>query len=311
MAPTTNVMSSPTKEQRNLRFGLVSFDILTDILSNLNKRNKSNLENVPDLCGCLKERRIVECVFRLCEELGLNPVVGYQAIEILERFTAKYIEDLIHSSQKGQPMQGSSSESYEDLIFQTLKKKLFLFILSSVQIASKLDLFSNVVNNDIAMRFLQAVNYPSSKEQLLDSEILILKTLNFNLNVPNPVTYVETLLEVLGHNDATVPVAQLHRLCVHVLQFIYLQRETIYTSLLISATGCPSPSDEQRAKFVSVKEDFMLLGVGVIAVAAFIHHISTWEKVVEELTGITGISGQSIMDFAYVTLTHITKTKSM
>lgn len=48
------------------------------------------------------------------------------------------------------------------------------------------------------MRFLQAVNYPSSKEQLLDSEILILKTLDFNLNVPNPVMYVETLLEVLG-----------------------------------------------------------------------------------------------------------------
>ncbi|KAK7123140.1 hypothetical protein R3I94_020055 [Phoxinus phoxinus] len=310
MAPTSTMFSSPTKEQRNLRFGLVSLDILTDILSNLNKRNKSNLENVPDPCGCLKERRIVECVFRLCEELGLNPVVGYQAIEILERFTAKYIEDLIHS-QKGQRKQGASSEDAEDLIFQTLKKKLFLFILSSVQIASKLDLYSNVVNNDIAMRFLQAVNYPSSKQQLLNSEILILKTLNFNLNVPNPVTYVETLLEVLGHNDATVPVSQLHRLCVRVLQFIYLQRETIYTSLLISATGCPSPSDEQRAKFVSVTEDFMLLGVGVIAVAAFIHHISTWEKVVEELTGITGISGQSIMDFAYVTLTHITKTKSM
>lgn len=62
MAPTPE-FSSPTKEQRNLRFGLVSLDILTDILSNLNKRNKSNLENVPDLCGCLKERRIVgECV---------------------------------------------------------------------------------------------------------------------------------------------------------------------------------------------------------------------------------------------------------
>uniref|UniRef100_A0A673GDH6 Vacuolar protein-sorting-associated protein 25 n=1 Tax=Sinocyclocheilus rhinocerous TaxID=307959 RepID=A0A673GDH6_9TELE len=168
-----------------------------------------------------------------------------------------------------------------------------------------------VVNNDIAMRFLQAVGYPCSKEQLLDSEILVLKTLNFNLNVPNPLTYVETLLEVLGHNDASVPVAQLHHLCVRVLQFIYLQRETIYNSLLKSATGCSSPSHEQRAKFVSVTEDFMLLGVGVIAVAAFIHHISTWEKVVEELTGITGISGQSIMDFAYVTLMHITKTKSV
>lgn len=100
---------------------------------------------------------------------------------------------------------------------------------------------------------------------------------------------------------------------------------------------------------MSVTQDLMLLGVGVIAVAAFIHHISTWEKVqnsyciyimiqkcevyfniyyltiskdssvfgscalqvVEELTGITGISSQSIVDFAYVTLMHITKTKSM
>jgi len=52
---------------------------------------------------------------------------------------AKYIEDQIHSSQKGQ-----DPKNYEDLIFQTLKKKLFLFILSSVQIASKLDLYSNV-----------------------------------------------------------------------------------------------------------------------------------------------------------------------
>ncbi|XP_048027631.1 cyclin N-terminal domain-containing protein 1 isoform X2 [Megalobrama amblycephala] len=310
---TSTMVSLPTREQRKLRFGLVSLDILTDILSNLNKRNKSNLENVSDLCGCLKERRIVECVFLLCDELGLNPVVGYQAIEILERFTTKYIEDLIRS-QKGQPMQGASSEdpeNYEDLIFQILKKKLFLFIFSSIQIASKLDLYSNVVNNDIAMRFLQAVSYSSSKEQLVDSEILILKTLNFNLNVPNPVTYVETLLEVLGHNDPTVPVVELHHLCVHVLQFIYLQRETIYNSLLISATGCPNPSEEQRAKFVSVTQDLMLLGVGVIAVAAFIHHISTWEKVVEELTGITGISSQSIVDFAYVTLMHITETKSM
>lgn len=65
---------------------------------------------------------------------------------------------------------------------------------------SVLFVFVQVVNNDIAMRFLQAVGYPSSKEQLLDSEILVLKTLNFNLNVPNPLTYVETLLEVLGKN---------------------------------------------------------------------------------------------------------------
>ncbi len=41
------------------RFGEVSLDILTDILSNLNKRNKIHLESVSDLCGCLKDSRLV------------------------------------------------------------------------------------------------------------------------------------------------------------------------------------------------------------------------------------------------------------
>ncbi|RXN22516.1 cyclin N-terminal domain-containing 1 [Labeo rohita] len=241
--------------------------------------------------------------------MGLNPAVGYQAIEILERFMARYIEDLIHG-QKDEGASSEDTERHEELVFQTLKQKFFLSVVSSVQISSKLDLYSNVVNNDIAMRFVQAAGRPSSKQQLLDSEILILKTLHFNVNVPNPLTYVETLLEVLGHNDGSVRVAELHQVCVRVLRFIYLQREIIYSSLLVSATGCSSPSPEQRAKFVSVSEDLMLLGVGVIAVSAFIHHSSTWEKVVEELTGITGISGRSIMEFVCVTLMHITKTTS-
>ncbi|XP_051968327.1 cyclin N-terminal domain-containing protein 1-like [Xyrauchen texanus] len=302
---------SPPSEKR--KFGEVSFDILTDALNDLNKRNKFNIENVSDICGSLKDRRIVESVFLLCDELGLDPVVGYNAIELLERCMAKHLEDLIlyQKSQATQDPSCGDKGNYEDLIFQTLKEKFFLFILSSVQIASKLDLHSNLVNNNTAMRWLQAVSYPCSKEKLLDTEIFILKTLNFDLNVPNPLMYVDTLLEVLGHNDPTAPVAHLHHLCIYVLQFIYLQREPIYHSLLISATGCPSPTHEQRAKFVSVTEDFMLLGVGVIAVAAFIHHISTWEKVVQELTGITGISGQSIMEFAYVTLMHITLIKPM
>ncbi|XP_051959540.1 cyclin N-terminal domain-containing protein 1-like [Xyrauchen texanus] len=297
----------------NRKFGEVSSDILTDTLSDLNKRNKTNMENVSNICGKFRDQKIVESVFLLCEELGFDPVVGYNAIELLERCMTKHLEDRI-LSQKSQATQDTlcgDKGNYEDLIYQTLKEKFFLFIFSSVQIASKLDLHSNLVNNDTALRYLQTVNYPCSKEKLLDTEIFILKTLNFNLNVPNALLYVETLLEVLGHNDPTTPVAHLHHLCIYVLQFIYLQREPIYHSLLISATGCHSPAHEQRAKFVSVTEDFMLLGVGVIAVAAFIHHISTWEKVVQELTGITGISGQSIMEFAYVTLMHITKMKPM
>ncbi len=53
------------------------------------------------------------------------------------RFMSKYTEDLIRSQKR----QGAPSE---ELIFQTLKNSFFLSVLSSVQIASKLDLYSHV-----------------------------------------------------------------------------------------------------------------------------------------------------------------------
>lgn len=37
-----------------------------------------------------------------------------------------------------------------------------------------------------------------SKQALLESELMVLKGLKFRVNDPNPLTYVEVLLEVLG-----------------------------------------------------------------------------------------------------------------
>ncbi|KAL7857310.1 hypothetical protein SRHO_G00162090 [Serrasalmus rhombeus] len=298
--------------QRSLRFGEASVDVLSDFLTNLDNKNKRNLESLSAFCGSFKLRKVVEHAFLICEQLELDPLVGYHAIEILDRFMVKHIENLF-SIQKSRTSDGAScgaKESYEDLIFKNLGDKFRIFLLSSVQIASKLALHSKAVNNNSASQYLQSLGSSCPKETLLESELFILKTLDFQLNVPNPLLYVETLLEVLGHNDPTTPVAQLHHLCKYVLQFIYLQREPIYRSLLVAATGRLSPSPEQRAKFVSVTEDCMLLGVGVIAVSAFIHQASAWEKVVEELTLISGFSARSIMDFAHVTLTHITKNRA-
>ncbi|TSL75273.1 Serine/threonine-protein kinase WNK4 [Bagarius yarrelli] len=218
---------------------------------------------------------------------------------ISDRFMLKHMENLLSDGGAWE-----TEGNHEELVFEHLRGKLRLFAVSSVQIASKLTLHSNVVDNDSASRYLQ-MEFP--KKKILESELLILKTLDYRLNVPNPLSYAETLLEVLGHNDPSTAVEHLHYLCRCVLQLVYLQRESIYSSLLMAVTGTLVPSPDQRAKFVCVTEDCMLLGVGVIAVAAFVHRTSAWEKVVEELTLITGISAKSIMDFAYVTLQHITK----
>lgn len=55
-----------------------------------------------------------------------------------------------------------------------------------------------MIDNNTAVHFLHSVSCTVSKQTLLESELMVLKGLKFRLNVLNPLTYVEILLEVLG-----------------------------------------------------------------------------------------------------------------
>ncbi|XP_056222233.1 cyclin N-terminal domain-containing protein 1 isoform X1 [Seriola aureovittata] len=291
----------------SFKFGEVSFDLLTDFLVNLNKRNKDNLNHLSKCSGTFKDKRLVEYVFLIAKELRLDPLVGYHAIELLQRFMVKHLTDLLTTPTP----QGAAADqpgSYEDVIFDKIEGKFPLIVFSCVQLASKLSLHSHIIDNNTAVQFLHSVGHSVSKQTLMKSELMVLKGLEFRLNAPNPLTYVEILLEVLGHNEPSSPVDRLYDLCHHVLQFVSLQRTAIYDTLLRSTVRSVSPSREQRETFVTVTEDCMLLGVGVIAVAVFILRFKKWEQVVEELSHITAISRKSISDFALVTLTHIVRS---
>uniref|UniRef100_A0A673ADB2 Cyclin N-terminal domain containing 1 n=1 Tax=Sphaeramia orbicularis TaxID=375764 RepID=A0A673ADB2_9TELE len=226
----------------------------------------------------------------MAKKLSLDPLAGYHAIELLQRCAAE-----------------AQSMNYEDTVFNNLKDKFPLIIFSCVQLASKMSLHSEIIDNNTAVRFLHSVGHSVTKQTLLESELMVLKGLDFRLNVSNPLTYVEILLEVLGHNEPSTPVEQLYDLCHHILRFVSLEKTAIYDSLLVTSTKCLHPSVKQREKFVTVTEDRMLLAVGVVAVASYIHHVNKWEQVsiVGGLNLITGISRRSIIDFAHVTLMHI------
>uniref|UniRef100_A0A665WCY9 Cyclin N-terminal domain containing 1 n=1 Tax=Echeneis naucrates TaxID=173247 RepID=A0A665WCY9_ECHNA len=240
---------------------------------------------------------------------SLDPLVGYHAIELLQRFMVKHLTDLLTTPTPPGAV-AVQPRSYEDAVLVKMKKKFPLIVFSCVKLASKLSLHAHIIDNNTAVHFLNSVGHRVSKQTLLDLELMILKGLDFRLNTPNPLTYVEILLEVLGKtiNTSKVPVERLYDLCHHVLQFVCLQKTAIYDTLLKTTIQQGSPSREQREKFVTVTEDCMLLGVGVIAVAAFILRVKNWEKVVGELSHITGISTKSISDFAHVTLMHLMRS---
>ncbi|XP_069763394.1 cyclin N-terminal domain-containing protein 1 isoform X2 [Narcine bancroftii] len=247
--------------------------------------------------------RLREFVFRLCEQLGLHQVTRYQAVEILDRFMIQYIDKLYSSTCPGSD---KDTEKIDWIQMQiTIQEHFVLRIMSCVQIASKISFHYQIVDISMALKFLQSLGYSYKKEDLLNSELLVLKTLSFQVNVPSPFTHTEILLEVMGYNDPSVPVKPLHSISLKVLMFVYLMRNTIYENLLKIAIENSTPTELQRTKFLSVKEDCMLLAVGVIGTSAFILNYTPWCKVVQQLASISGVTEESISEFSQVILKHI------
>ncbi|XP_023197390.1 cyclin N-terminal domain-containing protein 1 [Xiphophorus maculatus] len=292
-----------------LQFGETPFDILNDFLNNLNNINKDYLDGLPKWSGTFKQKGLVEYIFLITQELKLDPSVGYHAIELLQRFMVKHVADTLAKI----PIQSvaiNKAKSYGDLIFDNLKDKFPLILFSCVQLANKLFLHCHMIDASTAVQFLYSFGLSVSKQTLLESELMVFKGVEYRLDVINSLTYVEVILEVLGHNEPSMPVEHLYQLCHNVLQYVTLNQTTIYESLLRSVSQCVSPSREQRENFVTVTEDRMLLGVCVIAVATYILCFKKWRQVVDELSHITGITRRNIANFAQVVIEHILETSS-
>uniref|UniRef100_A0A8C0TZ18 Cyclin N-terminal domain containing 1 n=1 Tax=Cyanistes caeruleus TaxID=156563 RepID=A0A8C0TZ18_CYACU len=284
-------------------FSGVAPEIIEDTLIHLATENEQYLSELPGQAGCFKETRIVEFIFLLSEKWHLNHSTRYQAVELLERFMIKQVEQMCddRGNAKGHGQgQKSSWSSVRDQIVNTFVLRL----VSCVQLASKLSLHYSV-SLDTALKFLQSLKYSYTKQELLESELAVLNTLHYQINVSTPLAYVELLLEVLGYNGCLLPAKPLHQLCVQLLDFCYLTRETIYDTLLKIAIDNSTPSELQIAKFLTVKEDFMLLAVGVISTGVFILSLRHWDQVVEHLNCITGITSQSILEFSYAVVKRI------
>ncbi|XP_068923720.1 cyclin N-terminal domain-containing protein 1 isoform X4 [Petaurus breviceps papuanus] len=284
----------------DFKFGAVDTQTIEDALLHLAQENERAVREARGQAGSFRETRIVEFVFLLSEQWCLEKSVSYQAVEILERFMVKQAESICN--QPVTVVRGN--EKAESWNWRAQKEELcnmfVLRLVSCVQLASKLSFHYKIVSNVTVLNFLQALGYLYTKEELLESELAILKSLNFQINLPTPLAYVEMLLEVLGYNGCLVSAKQLHGTCLTLLDLVYLLHEPIYESLLRAST---TPMEQGR-KYVSVKEDFMLLAVGIIAASAFIQNQEWWGQVVEHLHSITGIATESIAEFSHAILTH-------
>lgn len=93
-----------------------------------------------------------------------------------------------------------NAEKNWEAVEERLKSQLPLRILSCVQLGSKLSSHYKALTPTRLKDFLSSEGHQYSNNAILQSEIRVLTTLSFDVQVTSPLVYVETLLETLGES---------------------------------------------------------------------------------------------------------------
>ena len=205
-----------------------------------------------------------------------------------------------HILQHVQQSQESSSPIQWREVESRLKHQVILRAVSCVQLASKLSSHYHLVSLNRVKSFLTQCGFRYASASLVQSEVRILKTLNFKVHSPSTIEYIETLLGMLSSDDpTTVQAKQLHGVSVKVLDVYYIERASVYEKLFqISKVDAAS----EHEKVASIEEDFMLLAAAIISASSFILDRTQSETITAHLSQITHIVLGDILNFASVLL---------
>lgn len=293
------IFGTPPEPVFNMKSACLPPELLEEALYVLADENEKSMDNASGIQGFFKGGKTAEYVFLLCGEMGLPMETRFLAIEIFDKFMAKHVcslYDLIRSNSDT-----NQQKNWKE-VENRVKTQVPLRIMSCVQLASKLTSHYKLVTPTKGQRFLNSIGHCYTLGSMVKSELRILKTLDYHILITTPLTFLETILEILGHNDSRSQVKLLHDASVKLLDIVYLKYEEIYSKLCMAATGETCINDRQKLSVLA--NDLMLLAVSVIGAASFIVNQGTSDMVVEQLGRITQIPVDDVLDFATIIIEH-------
>ncbi|XP_050414408.1 cyclin N-terminal domain-containing protein 1 isoform X1 [Patella vulgata] len=291
------IFGSPAEPLFNDEKHGVPPDILKEWLVNLDRKNticaeKSNIKQ-----GFFYRSDAITFIFNTCAKLEVPIKVKYYAVELFERFMTKHVQDLYNH------MKTTSSKTKQkdwNEVLDRVQNQLLLRLVSCCQIASKITSHYKVISAKKAKYFLRDLGLKYSSTSILQSELRVLKTLDFNVMETTPLVYMETILEILGYNDPSMSVKSYHAVALKVLDVVYLKNTQVYQELFLVIAKQTTPSISNRAAFIQVKCDKMFLAISVLTAAVYIVDQPMTDKVIDHLNKITKRPCDDILDFATV-----------
>ncbi|XP_065184788.1 cyclin N-terminal domain-containing protein 1-like [Sycon ciliatum] len=309
----SKIFGSPQEPLFNQKTSGLSAELLEDALHVLAENNEKNKLKAPVGRGLFKSGAVAEYVFLLCEHLELPNEARYLAVELFDRFMAKHVaqlyEHVMNSDKYPQKEEGWAT------VESRIQRQLTLRMASCIQLASKMCSHYKIAAVSKLRQFLRCLGLRYADDALSKSELRILETLEFTLSIPSPLTYVETILEILGHNSKKCRVKLLHGTSLLVLDMIYLNFEDIYgeiskTMAAAEQRGTPMAITSTRClhSASALRSDLMLLAVIVTGTAAVLVDVETSSHVMQQIALITQMPKESLRVLVKILLNCIIKS---
>lgn len=166
------------------------------------------------------------------------------------------------------------------------------------------------------------MNVECSLDAILDSEMTILKTLDYNVNIVTPFYVVELLLEILARRIDHFNAKQLHLICRSILFTFYHSRRAIYDQLFekvkhqaidmnvrlvfLDVLFCLKTKTlikKHSSSIYELEKNSIYLAASTIAGSVVIleqSNESLYHRVREELELMTNLNQNCIQEFAFI-----------
>ena len=292
----SGIFASPPEPVFNDKNGISSVH-LQHSLKTLAEDNKALMNKVgnSEASFLLNSSKCVMFIFNLANHFGLLPEAQYRALDLFCRFLPLHVKEL-------HQYVASSCCSEQNISWEQVEKRLqhqvTLRAVSCVQVASKLCSHYKMVGIHKVSSALASFGYRYAPTSLVQSEIRLLRTLEYNVNNTTPLVFIEPLLETLSQNKKqSIPINHLYGVCLKITEVIYFERELVFEKLR-EACGMSRNSPEA----VALENNLMFLAATVISTSSFFLSPSDSDDITTQVASCTNIMMDDILDFSSVVI---------
>ncbi|XP_012135890.2 cyclin N-terminal domain-containing protein 1 [Megachile rotundata] len=237
---------------------------------------------------------IVSAVFKITEHLDMGPHTRYIAIHLYDKFICNYFWKVYKATNQ--------TGNYWSQICKKISNQSKLYLMSCLQLASKMDSHSKSLGISQVLNILQWIDTKSeyTHSTIFSSEYEVFKMVGFKMPFYTPLNCVEVLLAATGLKETP----NMQNLTISLLDLVYLQWEKLYSHLQYLIYGHIAKTHQEKRNLMALESNMLFLAASVILCGTFFSCIDneTAKVIASKLSEYIDIKPNDIWNMANILL---------